>query len=245
MTNDQLATADDLRVILWDIDGTILRSTFVDTYAVYMKPVLLEVFGTFGKMAQFPVSGMTDLQIMYESIREEGFTAEQVMARDRELSAGLMEQMQLAAERGDISFYLLPGVAEALEATEKDPRYLNTLLTGNLEPAAHMKLKLVGVDRFFNLPGAFGDDSMDRLKLPAFAADRMSAHLGRPLTPSQFIVIGDTENDIACAKHFGARSIAVATGRSYTPEILAQYSPDAILPDLSNTQQVMATLGSF
>ncbi len=42
------------------------------------------------------------------------------------------------------------------------------------------------------------------------------------LQPSQFIVIGDTPDDIACAHDFGARSVAVATGHLYgVDELLA------------------------
>ena len=38
------------------------------------------------------------------------------------------------------------------------------------------------------------------------------------LAPEQFIVIGDTPNDIDCARHFGARAVAVGTGRTYLRE---------------------------
>ena len=62
------------------------------------------------------------------------------------------------------------------------------------------------------------------------------------LHPSQFIVIGDTPDDIACARHFGARSVAVATGHLYGVDELLACQPDAVLPDLSNTEQVMRTL---
>jgi phosphoglycolate phosphatase-like HAD superfamily hydrolase len=62
------------------------------------------------------------------------------------------------------------------------------------------------------------------------------------LHPSQFIVIGDTPDDIACARHFGARSLAVATGHTYGVNDLLACEPDAVLPDLSDTEQFMRTL---
>jgi len=62
------------------------------------------------------------------------------------------------------------------------------------------------------------------------------------LQPSQFIIIGDTPDDIACGCHFGARSIAVATGNSYTIDELRACEPDAVLPDLSDTEEFMSTL---
>ena len=62
------------------------------------------------------------------------------------------------------------------------------------------------------------------------------------LQRSQFIIIGDTPDDIACARHFGARSIGVATGHSYTIDDLRACEPDAVLPDLSDTEQFMRML---
>ena len=61
------------------------------------------------------------------------------------------------------------------------------------------------------------------------------------LAPEQFIVIGDTPNDIDCARHFGARAVAVGTGRFSRREILA-CKPDALLPDLSDVDLVLRTL---
>ncbi|HEY1403994.1 MAG TPA: HAD hydrolase-like protein, partial [Pyrinomonadaceae bacterium] len=98
---------------------------------------------------------------------------------------------------------------------------------------------------FQQLPGAFGDDSHDRRDLPAIAAGRIDARLKLSLRPAQFIVIGDTPNDIACAKHFGARSVAVCTGRFDNHASLAAHNPDAILADLSDTELVLKTFDAL
>jgi phosphoglycolate phosphatase-like HAD superfamily hydrolase len=62
------------------------------------------------------------------------------------------------------------------------------------------------------------------------------------LAPEQFIVIGDTPNDIDCARHFGARAVAVGTGRFYSTEEIVACEPDALLPDLADTGLVLRTL---
>ena len=136
----------------------------------------------------------------------------------------------------------MPGAREVLKLVDEHPRYLSALLTGNIEPAAHLKVEIAGLTEFFQLPGAFGDDSFDRRDLPAIAARRINEHLGAKLQPEQFIVIGDTPNDIACARHFGARALAVATGRLYSAEDLLACKPDALLQDLSDANVVIATL---
>jgi phosphoglycolate phosphatase-like HAD superfamily hydrolase len=234
----------ELRVILWDIDGTLLRSRRQGFFNDYMAPVLLRVFGTAGRLGDAPVSGMTDLQIVSEALREEGYTAEQVRGRAAELAPLYLERLEHLT-RAEQVFYALPGAREALEALEREPRYLNSLLTGNVEPVAHLKLRLVGLADFFRLPGAFGEDSHDRRDLPAVARERLSRRLGIDLSPGQLIVIGDTPNDIACARHFGARAVAVATGRSHTPDDLLAHNPDALLPDLTDTDLLLRTLSEL
>jgi len=177
-------------------------------------------------------------------LRDAGVTLEEIRARAPELAALYHEELERVTSREEL-YYELPGVRRALEAAEASPRYLNSLLTGNVEPTAHLKLRLVGLADFFRLPGAFGEDSHDRRDLPALALERLSRHLRLELKPSQLIVVGDTPNDIACARHAGARSVAVATGRAYSAEDLRTHDPDAVLPDLSDTELFMRTLASF
>ncbi len=237
---------EDLRILLWDIDGTLIRSARVGAFKDYTVPVLESVFGTAGRLSELSVSGMTDLQIVAEALRDHGFTHEQIRERLVDLRARYLAEMErVTALDGERLFYLLPGAREILERVATHPRYRSALLTGNIEPAAHLKMRLVGLEGFFKLPGAFGDDSHNRRDLPALAAERINRYLNLDLRPAQFIVIGDTPNDIACARHFGARAVAVATGRSYTPDYLLPHNPDALLPDLSNTELVMQTFAKL
>lgn len=231
----------DLRILLWDIDGTLMRSERTGAFKDYTIPMLERVFGTAGRLAEMTVSGMTDLQIVAEALRDEGFTHEHIRERADDLRLCYMQEMERVAANGEEFFHLLPGVREVLKTTDEHPRYHNALLTGNIEPAAHLKMRLVGLAEFFQLPGAFGDDSHDRRDLPALALERINRHLKLDLEPSQLIVIGDTPNDIACARHFGTRAVAVATGRMYQAEDLLAHQPDALLPDLSDVELVMRT----
>jgi phosphoglycolate phosphatase len=240
---------EELRVLLWDIDGTLLRSVRPGAFRDYVVPTLESVFGTAGRIHEMRVSGMTDLQIMCDALRDEGVTAGHVRERVAEIRTRFMIEMERVAATAtadDPLFRLLSGAREILERVRERPRYRSSLLTGNLEPAAHLKLRLVGLSEFFQqLPGAFGDDSHDRRDLPALAAARINARLGLTLRPAQFIVIGDTPNDIACARHFGARSVAVCTGRFDDHDTLAAHNPDAILPDLSDTELVIRTFDAL
>lgn len=232
---------EDQRIILWDIDGTLVRATRYGLFRDYMGPMLEKVFGTCGRLPEMTVSGMTDLQIAIEALREHGFTAEQILARVDDIRRCYIAEMERIAS-GNVAWQPLPGARAALEAVAAHPRYLSSLLTGNIEPAARLKLRIAGLDQYFQLPGAFGDESHDRRELPALAAKRISQHLGYEFAPHQFVIIGDTPNDIAAARHFGARVIAVATGRVHSADDLLPHAPDALLPNLADTQRLIGTL---
>jgi phosphoglycolate phosphatase-like HAD superfamily hydrolase len=244
-TPDPRPLSPDLRILLWDIDGTLVRTARVGVFKDYTTPALVRIFGTAGRLHELSVSGMTDLQIVCEALRDEGFTTEDVAARSKELCEHYVAEFERMAATNEPIYFALPGAREVLETLDADPRYFSALLTGNVEGAAYWKLRLVGLADFFRLPGAFGEDSHDRRDLPALAAARINDFLKLDLKPSQFVVIGDTPNDIACAKHFGARSVAVATGRSYAPRDLASCEPDALLDDLADTDAVLRTLNKL
>jgi phosphoglycolate phosphatase len=234
-----------LRILLWDIDGTLIRSERAGAFKDYTVPMLEEVFGTAGRLPEMKVSGMTDLQIIGEALRDEGFTNEHIWERLDHLRESYMTAMRKATGSGGEFFQLLPGVRETLQAVTDHPRYQSALLTGNIAAAAQLKMELVGLSEFFTLPGAFGDESHDRRDLPALAYERICRHLKLDLAPEQFIVIGDTPNDVDCAKHFGARSLAVGTGRLYGIEGVRASNPDALVPDFSNVSNVMKTLAGL
>ena len=231
-----------MRILLWDIDGTLMRSARNGSYKDYTIPVLEEIFGTSGRLSDMRVSGMTDLQIIFEALAETGVSQEQIIAQVDLLSRRLTEEARRITGNGSPFFELLPGVRETLEALHNHPRYRSALLTGNIAPMAQLKMELMGLDQFFTLPGAFGEESHIRRNLPALAAERIRNHIRVNLLPEHFIVIGDTPNDIDCGRHFGARTVAVGTGRFYSREEILSCKPDALLPDLSNTDLVIETL---
>jgi len=234
-----------MRILLWDIDGTLIRSTRPAGYKEYTIPVLEEIFGTAGRLAEMQVSGMTDLQIVFEALNEAGVTQEDILARAEVLVSRLTEEARKVTSNGTKFFVLLPGVRETLTALDEHPRYKSALVTGNIKPMAQLKMELVGLDHFFTLPGAFGDESHNRRDLPARAAERIRKHLQMDLAPEHFIVIGDTPNDIDCAHHFGARAVAVGTGRFYPNEEILKHKPDKFLPDLSDVNLVLRTLAEL
>jgi phosphoglycolate phosphatase-like HAD superfamily hydrolase len=56
-------------------------------------------------------------------------------------------------------------------------------------------------------------------------------------------VVGDTPHDIACARAFGARALAVATGGSKLSE-LAGHNPDAVFESLEDPDAFWGAIGA-
>jgi phosphoglycolate phosphatase len=122
------------------------------------------------------------------------------------------EYVRLAPD--DLSDRVVEGVRPLLEELQATPGTMLSLVTGNLEGIARVKLGRAGLASFFAVgQGAFGSDSDDRTDLPPLARKRAGALRGTvPYPRERTIVIGDTELDIACARADGLRCIAVTTG---------------------------------
>lgn len=229
-----------IRILLWDIDGTLMRSNRHGSYKEYFGAAMRRVYGSCGRLDEMQVSGMTDTQIMFEALRDEGFTPEKIHGAKESLLEIFREEMTLFHEKSENHYRVLDGVREILAETDKNSRFVNALLTGNLSIAAEIKLKTVGLWHYFeNSPNAFGEISHDRRDLAREAGRLFNDFYDYAFKPAQFIVIGDTPNDIACARAFGAKAVAVATGRKVSAEELSKSEPDILLGDLADTMKVL------
>src|SRR5713101_6740350 len=119
------------RILLWDLDGTLVRGRRYGVFKDYTIPMLQSVFGTAGCLPEMIVSGMTDLQIVEEALRPEGVTRELIRARMDDLRHCYLEEMKRATGNGNHIIEAMPGAREVLERIDQHPRYLSALLTGN------------------------------------------------------------------------------------------------------------------
>jgi phosphoglycolate phosphatase len=227
-----------MKLVLFDIDGTLLRSDGAGKRAIHRA--LLEVFGATGP-ADYHFDGKTDRQIVRELMRIEGHGDEHIdasMQRLLDLYVGYLHE-ELAASTGRAR--LLPGVRELLDALEARREIILGLLTGNLEQGARAKLAAVGLEYERFRIGAFGSDHEHRPELPAIARTRTRGQLGIDIRGGAMVVIGDTPADLTCGRSLGASAIGVATGR-YSVEQLLEHDPIAAFHDLSDTASVLRAI---
>lgn len=231
-----------LKILLWDIDGTLMSSVTNGTFRIYFTSVMKQIFGTSGRLEELEVSGMTDFQIFYESLKDEGFTVETVREKLPELLEIFPVEMSRAVD-GERTHRLHGGIKEILQATSGNPRFINALLTGNLSPAARIKVEIFGLENYFDFSiSAFGEVSHERNDLGFIAIQKANEKFDYEFQPSQFIVIGDTPRDIDCARACGAKVVSVATGKSHPAEELAKFKPDVLIENLTDTQKVLQIL---
>lgn len=228
------------RLVLWDIDGTLVdsarlgRDAFLEAFEKVVGHPPAELV---------PFAGRTDLEIAHHMLDSSGVDGgEELLDRfEEELVRAMAARLGELERRGRA----LPGTTEALARLEEEPGVIQSLLTGNVERNAMLKLKPFGLARFVEFGcGAYGSDHRVRGELVAIARARAERAHGTAIAPGDVVLIGDTPLDVAAAREGGARAVGVATG-PYDEAALEASGADAVLPDLSDTESVMrAILGN-
>jgi phosphoglycolate phosphatase-like HAD superfamily hydrolase len=114
-------------------------------------------------------------------------------------SANLHDCYRNAVDRGTTTVYPLPGAMELLKALSDVRKFHSSVVTGNFEATATVKLETAGLAPYLHR-GAYASDSQRRADLPHIAKARWEEMNGRTLLPEQCIVIGDTPRDLEAAR---------------------------------------------
>jgi len=214
-----------VRVVLFDIDGTLIRTGGAGVRA--FARVAEEVYGRPGGTAGLSFHGATDSGLVRDFLRTHG-VADTPDERRRFLSAYLFWlDHHLSTSAGEICPGVL-GFMEDLRGMPQPP--MLGLLTGNVRRGAELKLRAHRLWDEFQV-GAYGDDHEDRAELARRARQRAEEAIGERLRGAEILVIGDTPADVACSRAIGARCLAVATGGIQQTDLQA-CEPDWCVPDL-------------
>jgi phosphoglycolate phosphatase-like HAD superfamily hydrolase len=222
-------------LILWDIDGTILQSGGAGMKA--LQAALQNVFGVSGTLEGIEFAGRTDPWIIRQI-----FTRFGIAESSENFGSYVDGYIAILPEiLGQSGARVLPGVADILGRAAEHPNVVQGLLTGNLRRGAETKLGHHGLWDYFPI-GAFADDSEVRNELGPHALRRAKGHWGLDFPPDRVWIVGDTPHDIACARAFGARVLAVATGSSRVAD-LSGHNPDFVLESLVDTDAFWRAIG--
>jgi phosphoglycolate phosphatase-like HAD superfamily hydrolase len=195
------------RVLLFDVDGTLIRSGGAGMRA--LERAVARAFELGGVAAGFSFAGMTDRAIFRRLLGGCGIEpSDEAMARVLEVYPEILREEIARAE----GFRVNPGMEEALDALgrSRGGALAVGLGTGNVERGARIKLERARLNRHFPF-GGFGCDAEDRGELLRIGAARGAARLGLPLDACRVLVVGDTPLDVAAAHAIGALCLGGAT----------------------------------
>ena len=216
------------RLVLFDIDGTLLRGA-----GPHHKEALISgVHRITRRQTSFDgieTAGTLDRDLIVRLIQKGGHSGEEILTQMLEIGEAC-ETAYFDNCPADLSNRLCPGVPELLHSIHQSGTPIG-VVTGNLARIGWKKLELAGIRDYFSV-GAFSQDGRTRAELAAVAAAR--AREENLVTMNCTVaLIGDHRNDIEAAQENGFRSIAVATG-FLSVEQLRSYSPDVVVPDLTS-----------
>jgi phosphoglycolate phosphatase len=230
------------RLVLWDVDGTLVRAGRVasDIFSRAVEHAVGRHPGEHG----VSMSGKTDPQIALEILTGMGLDTDDChghlpLVVDR-LQSELSAAVDLIRARGRV----MPGVREILATLHDDAEVVQSVLTGNTAVNAATKLTALGLDRWLDLEiGAYGSDDPDRRALVPVALARAAERRGWTVSAEEVWVVGDTPRDLECARTGGARCALVATGHT-SRDALYGLGADAVFEDLSDVDAVVKLLRS-
>ncbi|MEI6792371.1 MAG: haloacid dehalogenase-like hydrolase [Actinomycetes bacterium] len=229
-------------LLLFDIDGTLLLKG-AEAHAAAVVAALCEVWEVEPPQTAHGVeaAGRTDQAIARDILELAGISAEQFDQRRDDFIVAAASHYELLVP-DDLSDRLAPHAAETLAQVDAHERYHCSLVTGNIQRVARLKLDAAGIlYPFAEGQGGFGSDSDDRNDLPPIARMRAGQlwNGGDAWPAERTVVIGDTPRDIACARADGTLVVAVATG-PFAADDLA--GADVVIDDLRQLDAALESL---
>lgn len=228
------------RLILFDIDGTLTRT---QNGYIPFNEAIYQAFGIDGDIRTVVPDGNTDPMIVEDIFAKANVTVEFQEPVWEKFTIHLRDRYHHHVQRGTTIIRALPGAPELLKALSLYENFRSSVVTGNFEVTAAIKIEAAGLASYL-CRGAYASDSRHRPDLPAIAKRRWEDLTGRRLRTEQCVVIGDTPKDLGAARQNRMKCILVGTGR-YPIEELQYWRPDGCLADLSDTDAVLAMLSEI
>lgn len=230
-------------LVLWDIDRTLMYAG--DTDQLVYGELFRDLTGQVPTNLPERGTGVTTPIVVRRLFTENGIAVERIegltCAALGLLPSYLSRHRDRLVEVGKV----MPGARAALQAVQDDPRFVSTVVTGNLKSTARIKLAAFGLDAYLNLDlGGFASDDERRPRLVGIAQQRAGTPCGTQFTRSNTVSVGDSMEDVRTAQSGGCRLLAVASGTTRA-SVLRDAGADAVFDDLTGTAAVVGALAEL
>jgi phosphoglycolate phosphatase-like HAD superfamily hydrolase len=229
-----------VKVLLFDIDGTLIRAGGAGRLA--LNAACAKLYRKRDACSELSLAGRTDLW----NFRQAFINAKGRKPSPRELEALHQEYLDQLPRYVNLALkkktYILPsGIKGLLRRLSKDERVLLGLGTGNMERGARIKLEPSGFNAYF-LFGGFGSDAFHRPTLLRRAVRRAEKLAKKPIDGADVYVIGDTPLDVSAGKKAGFKTVGVGTGFARWEELVAS-KPDHLAKDFRGVDKWLTWFG--
>lgn len=227
-------------LLLWDVDHTLIDGGGVsqDTFDLAFKLLT-------GRDAEHPAftGGRTDAAVLAGMLADNG--ADPSGWSWAQQRAALIEALARTTGALRQRGRALPGAEACLRRLAAEPGVLQSVLTGNVEENARVKLATFGLERWLDFTiGGFATEQHARWTLVPLAQGKAAQRHGFDPRRDVTVLVGDTPSDVEAGRLGGARVIGVGTG-GHPPDELLEAGADAALPGLENPDALLRLLSGL
>lgn len=235
-----------MKLVLFDIDGTLIKPLrpFVALQRVsYAAKKIFDISIpniTPELWKEKNYNGKGDRYIFWDLIKhDQGITRDMFLDRIGDVGNAYAEYLDQCAQDGPL-YEPIVDAATLLNSSIQSEQISVGLLTGNLSPSAHWKM------RHAKLPdisfGVFGDEADERNDLARLVIPKAQSYYQHTYAPNELYIIGDTVHDVTCARAIGATAIVVSTGWNVHKNEFENTPPDLHVDSLMD-ERVLKLLG--
>ena len=232
-------------LVVFDIDGTLIRAARLGRNLQRFRHAILTVFGkdigvvTEELWKERNYNGKGDRLILWDMVRPLGIARDLFLDRLGELGAALVSYLEMIQEDGP-SYEVIPDAQTMLKKVIAAPHLSLGVLTGNLGAPAIWKLRATGIPEIAF--GVYGHEADERNDLARLLIPKATQYFGHEIRAEEIVIVGDTVHDVRCAKAIGARSIVVLTGWNVSRTDVEKENPTLLVDSLLD-QRVLELLG--
>ncbi len=228
-----------MNLIIFDIDGTLIRNNELATVA-YGKTVD-QLYGIKSYNTNWDdYEYMTDIGILreiYFKYFEKKLTWKEIL----EFEQRYFENFRMLSNSLNIESIIFPGIHRLLRRIESSKEWKYAIYTGGFKRIANQKLELIDIDPFIT-PVAYAQDGLDRANIFYVAFERAKLIYNIKLF-DKIILVGDSKSDMKVARFYSIPMIGV--GGTLSSEQLLTEGVKSVFLDYLDIEVFFRTITSI